>query len=100
MKTNGSSPPHELSEKVVEELHRKQKGYLYISHYLREKGLPAVDKDLEFEYKKGMDLLLRKFHNQENSPAVARDLIAKKIRFLSNRGYDQETIRKVVYEKL
>ena len=83
-------PPHELSEKVTEQMHRKNKGHLYISDFLDRKGLPGVAKDLEIELRKARSLAQSKLKDPKDTKRLAA--------LLKNRGFDTETIAKVIHE--
>lgn len=83
-------PPEELSAKVAENLHNKQKGYLYICHYLRKKGLPPVEKDPDRELEKAYQIL-----EQKGPVEVSRQ---KMVSLLKNRGFDTETIGRVIHD--
>lgn len=82
--------PHELAAKVTQSLHRKNKGFLYIQHFLRQKGLPATEKEPEVEMEKARDLIASK----------AKDLtdFARLASLLKNRGFDTETISRTIHE--
>lgn len=83
-------PPDELSAKVTENLHNKNKGYHYIQQFLRKKGLPETPKDPQRELEKARDILERR---------GGSDLPTKRLAsLLKNRGFDTETIGKVVNE--
>ena len=83
-------PPEELAEKATQSLHRKNKGYLYIQNFLRQRGLPGTPKDPELEYEKALGLIASK-SKDPNDPKRAVSL-------LKNRGFDTETISRVVHE--
>jgi SOS response regulatory protein OraA/RecX len=83
-------PPDELSEKVAQQLHDKNKGYLYICHFLRKKGLPMVSKDPQMEEEKARSLVAQKSGDSKSLQKIAS--------LLKNRGFDTETIGKVVHE--
>lgn len=83
-------PPEELAQKVTESLHRKNKGHLYIQHFLRKKGLPGTEKDPERELSKAWDLIEAK----SKGPADAK----RSASLLKNRGFDTETISRVIHE--
>lgn len=89
--------PSTLSQKMADILHRKNKGIHYINNYLREKGLPDVGVDRELELEKAMSVIKNKY--KENF-TFDRDERARVGRFLAGRGFDSETVRKVIYEKL
>ena len=94
---NWLSDPQELSERHAESLHRRNKGILYINGYLSEKGLPAVTMDRDLELEKALLIIKTKYaENYEFS----REEKARVGRLLASRGFDSETVRKVLYEKL
>jgi len=84
-------PPQELSDKVNEQLHRKNKGYLYICHFLRKRGLPEVARNPDIELEKALSLIESKHSEFLNKPNKLASL-------LKNRGFDTETIGKVIHE--
>ena len=90
--SNWMLPPEELSELVVAELNRKRKGYRFIRSYLDQKGLPQVDIDLETELEKCLDLANRLM---DKKPLKKATLVSR----LSSRGFLDETIRTVVFDK-
>lgn len=81
----------ELSQKVAGSLHRKKKGLLYINQYLQQKGLPPIAMDESLELEKANALVKNKL-----AKAQDRDKLG---RFLKSRGFDNSTIRKVIYQK-
>ena len=83
-------PPDELSEKATESLHRKKKGHLYIQNFLREKGLPLQPKDLDRELEKARELIQEK----ASDPGDVKRVSA----LLKNRGFDTETIARIIHE--
>lgn len=83
-------PEDELSEKVTEQLHRKNKGHLYILHFLRKKGLPEVPKDIDREIDKARALM--------TSKRIDSTDIKRLTSLLKNRGFDTETIGRVIHE--
>lgn len=89
--------PNELAERMADMLHRRHKGIHYINNYLREKGLPPVNADRDLELEKA--LLVMKTKYSENYD-FSREEKARAGRFLASRGFDSETVRKVLYEKL
>ncbi len=88
-------PPKEMAKKTAQVLHRKNKGYLYISNYLRQKGLPTVDKEEDVEIQKACAIISHHFHNKEKLEYNEKQ---KAIRLLKNRGFDHQTIKNVIYE--
>lgn len=85
-----------LAEKVCESLHLKKKSHLYITQYLKAKGLPPMPRDSEREYDKAQILLKSHFSKLSNSSGTDKKQI---IRFLKNRGFDSETIAKICSHK-
>jgi regulatory protein len=90
---NWMTPPDELAGRVAAELGRKQKGHRYINQFLKAKGLPVVAKDLDEEVRKGREIAQMKLGKDGPYDYEER----KKIyRLLANRGFDDETIRRVL----
>ena len=90
------SDPYELSERVSATLHRKDRGILYINRYLQEKGLPPVEKDFDLERQKALRVIERKLNKVGNLSYAEKQ---KAYKYLSYRGFDDETTKKVIYEK-
>ena len=89
--------PQALAERWAETLHRRQKGIEFINGYLEEKGLPSIAMNSELELEKALSLIKTKYaENYEFSEEEK----ARVGRMLSSRGFDSETVRKVIYEKL
>ncbi len=84
-----------LSEKTAEVLKRKGKGQHYINQYLEEKGLAPVAVDSLEELEKARQLVENKFSDLSKMNEKEK---AKAARFLASRGFDEETVRKVIYE--
>lgn len=89
--------PQELAERMADMLHRRHKGILYINNYLREKGLPSVCSDRVQELEKALHIVKNKYSEDYN---FSREEKARVGRLLVSRGFDSETVRKVLYEKL
>jgi regulatory protein len=89
--------PVALAHRLAEMLHRRNKGIFYINNYLKEKGLPAVEVDRQIELEKALAIVKNKF---EENHKFSREDKAKVGRLLATRGFDSETVRKVIYEKL
>ena len=82
--------PEELSVLTYERLSRKGKSAFYIAQYLKKLGLPAAPRDDEKEYAKCLKVI---------SPLLKKtDDKNKLIRFLQNRGFSSQIIRKVLKE--
>lgn len=103
--------PAKLADRMAEMLHRRRKGIEYINNYLSEKGLPTVSTDYDLELEKALHLVKNKFLEQgeelkgeateaESAKKFEQADKARIARFLAARGFDSETVRKVVYEKL
>ncbi|UYL10136.1 recombination regulator RecX [Bdellovibrio sp. SKB1291214] len=89
--------PADHASRLAETLHRRNKGICYINSYLEEKGLPAVETDSALELEKAMAIVMNKF---EENYKFSREDKARVGRLLASRGFDSETVRKVIYEKL
>lgn len=90
-----------LAGKMAGILHRKNKGIAYINNKLKEKGLPAVTTDRDLELEKALTLVKNKFSGFEAlSFQDKRKEQARVARFLAARGFDPDTVRKVIYEEL
>ncbi|MCC7405732.1 MAG: regulatory protein RecX [Bdellovibrionales bacterium] len=88
------SDPAELAERVAVNLSAKRKGQLYIQNYLRRKGLPGVKADEGQELSKARELVEMRFARNLDFA-----LKQKAYRFLANRGFEDQIIKKVLYEK-
>lgn len=86
-----------LAQRWADTLHGRNKGIEYINNYLREKGLPEVNPDYDLELEKAMNVVRTKYAEDYN---FSREEKAKIGRQLTSRGFDTETVRKVIYEKL
>ncbi len=89
-------PPQELSERLTESLHRKNKGHKYIEAYLKKRGLPLLPSDEAKELEKGQHLLKMKFKHEGPLDFAEKQ---KAYRFLAFRGFEDSIIKKVIYEK-
>lgn len=87
--------PLELAHQLAEELHRKRKGWLYILHSLKEKGLPEISCDEEKEEEKCRWWIEKKFSSINNPSLVEKQ---KVVRFLTNKGFTQSVSHKVFEE--
>ncbi|MGZ3773833.1 MAG: regulatory protein RecX [Pseudobdellovibrionaceae bacterium] len=94
---NWLGDPKDLALRIAETLHRRNKGIHYINNYLKEKGLPAVESDREFELEKAMSIVKNKY---DEDYKFSREEKARVGRLLVSRGFDSDTVRKVIYEKL
>lgn len=89
--------PGELAHRLADMLHRRNKGIYYINNYLKEKGLPAVETDRALELEKALAIVKNKYDEDHK---FSREEKARVGRLLASRGFDSETVRKVIYEKL
>lgn len=86
--------PEKLAENVSDQLNRKHKGILYINQYLKSKGLPCVHPDWELEVEKAKELTLKRI--KKNPPYTIEEK-QDIYRYLTNRGYADQTINKVIH---
>lgn len=89
--------PVDLAHRLADMLHRRNKGIYYINNYLKEKGLPAVETDRALELEKALAIVKNKYDEDHK---FSREEKARVGRLLASRGFDSETVRKVIYEKL
>ena len=92
---NWLSSPQELSQQLTEELNRKKKGWLLIQKALKQKKLPLVSKNESVEEQKARWWVLKKL-NASNT--ISYEMTQKIYRFLTNRGFEEDIIKKVMYE--
>lgn len=85
--------PSQLAENVSEQLNRKHKGILYINQYLASKGLPSVAPNWDLELQKATDLTLKRM--KKNPPYTIEEK-QDIYRYLTNRGYADQTINKLI----
>ena len=90
------TPPEEASERVTEELTRKRKGHRYINQFLEQKGLPPVAEDAEAEFAKARELLAQRLKHDFSEGPLPEELVEKAQRMLFNRGFNGETISRVL----
>ena len=88
--------PEELARTVASQLDRRGKGMRYIQRFLRSKGLPTVGKNATEEVAKALALIEMKLRLEPPFNFEAQKKIG---RLLKNRGYDDETIGRVIHEK-
>ena len=86
--------PKKLAENVSDQLNRKHKGILYINQYLESKGLPCVHPNWELEVEKAKELTLKRI--KKNPPYTIEEK-QDIYRYLTNRGYADQTINKVIH---
>lgn len=92
--SNWLGDPQEIAERAALSLHRKRKGYLYIKRFLKEKGLPNVNRDETLEYEKAEDLLQDKFGKFSDFSYEEKQ---KAFRFLINRGFEDSLIKDIIF---
>jgi regulatory protein len=85
--------PTDLALRMADSLHRKFKGIKFINQYLEARGLPAVNSNADLELEKARHLVKNKSLLEEKT---SPDQMAQ---LLFRRGFNSETIRKVIYEK-
>ena len=88
-------PPKTHAQRVVHQLLIKKKGLHYICQYLRRKGLPQVEISQSLQKENAKDLVERKYGDIKNLSYEAK---RKAHGMLKNRGYEDSTIRTVIYE--
>ncbi len=76
--------PEEIQERVVQKWHEKHKSHAWIENYLKEKGLPTIERDGSLEIKKAQHLLSKKFG------FVSEDNYNKACQYLASRGFSLE----------
>ncbi|MDE0119556.1 MAG: regulatory protein RecX [Bdellovibrionales bacterium] len=87
--------PEEIAEQLINELHRKNRGWLLIQAALKRKHLPSTQRQEALEEKKCRWWMEKKFKHIQNPP---QNIIQKMHRFLSYRGFEQSIIKKVIYD--
>lgn len=88
--------PAEIGAKYADSLHGKNKGIHYINHHLQAKGLPTIPMDSDLELEKARRLVENKFSAADG---LSKTELAKVGRFLVSRGFDAETVRKIVFKR-
>ncbi len=91
--------PEELSQIVARQLSQRKKGSQYILKYLKQKGLPPVQTDLEIEFQKAKDLLEKKFQHTSKPLKLDGKEKSRRMRFLAARGFSAEIIWKAMSSK-
>ncbi len=94
---NWLGDPLKLAYRLGEMLHRRNKGIYFINNYLKEKGLPAIEIDRALELEKALAIVKNRY---DENFKFSREEKARVGRALTSRGFDPETVRKVLYEKL
>lgn len=95
--------PEVLTEKVADQLHRRGKGIHSINQSLEAKGLPTTQSDFETEFAKARKLVFAKWAASDFNGLdfkSAQKLQVKIMRFLSQRGFDEDIIGQVLEKEL
>lgn len=98
----------ELVERTTELLLQRRKGSQYIAQHLKQRGLEPQKISFEREYEVARDLAESKWKtlsqkldlNQEQDKNSKNKAKEKLYRFLLQRGFPLDVVRKVVHEKL
>ena len=83
----------ELSKRVAENLHKKNKSWKYIKNYLFKKDLPLPPYDREKELIKAESLLTKKEASLKN---LSLDKKRKLQLFLAYRGFEENIVREIL----
>jgi len=86
-------PPEELAAIIAKGLHRKEKGHRFIANKLRNLGLPVVDEDIDMEIQKAAALVSKKYQ------VLDFETKQKAYRFLTQRGFKYDVIKRVINEE-
>ena len=89
-KNNWLEPPEDMALRLIEELNRKKKGWLYIQSALRKRGLPLLPKEEEKEREKARWWLSKKESTNWDNPKIYR--------FLMHRGFEVADIKTALKE--
>jgi len=89
-------PPAELALRYQNSHRQKGRGHYRISHELKKRGLPQLPMDREAEYSCCQSTFLKKFGETRLTSQEER---AKAARYLTSRGFDLDTVKRVIYEK-
>lgn len=87
--------PQTLAKKTAAQLLRKGKGSLYISGYLKKKGLPASKITDDEQVEEATSMVIRRLKPE---PPISREQRVKIQRFLMNRGFTGSVVAKVLSE--
>lgn len=86
-------PETEMTKLWTQSLHRKGRGYFRIRHEMKKRGLPPPEMDYEEEMQACRKAFTKKFGETRLTSKEER---FKAIRYLTSRGFDSDTIRKVI----
>lgn len=96
------APVDELASRVGRQLDMKKKGHRFIQNFLRQKGLPNLERNFETEVEKARAIVRSKLRldaSHEAATALPQETRIKAHRWLANRGFDDDVIRCVINEK-
>lgn len=85
-----------LSEQLAHKFDKKLKGIHFINHQLKTKDLPPLPADWDHELEKAKKAIAKELSYKIKSQKYSLEDKKKIYQFLSNRGYAQETIRKIL----
>ena len=85
--------PQELSKKVTNTLHNKNKSWNYIKNYLLKKKLPLPPYDNQKELAKAQNLLAKKAEDLKN---LSFEQKRKLKLFLAYRGFEQNIVSELL----
>lgn len=86
---------NELARRLAVSLRRRNKSHAYIRAQLKKRRLPLVEWDSDEETATAVIVLRKKFRN---APSQGREMRARAIRFLKNRGFGDAAIQSAVKE--
>ena len=85
--------PEEIALRLADEWNRKKKGWRLIRSALKQKKLPLIEKSEEMEEEK-----CRWWLTKRQNSFSSFNIMKKMYPFLAYRGFERETIRKVIDE--
>jgi SOS response regulatory protein OraA/RecX len=86
-------PEMVLAQRWAEDLNRRGKGEMYIRNSLKNRGLPVPELDKNLEIDKCRSQIEKKWGQETKFTFEER---AKVFRYLTNRGFQPETIKKAL----
>lgn len=86
--------PEDMALKVEESLNRKKKGWLYIKHALKKRGLPLLSKNPNTEKEKALYWISKK----ELRGDMSKKEEASLYRFLNYRGFESKAIKEALQQ--
>ena len=87
---NWLEPALELSQKIKEQLNKKNKSWFYIKSYLKEKELPLLAYSKKDEIKKTVNLLKKLMRDNPKKTKIQMR------RFLANRFFETDVIEEAL----